>query len=104
MITQWYHYLFGFLTGVFWMNFLPHFINSIIGHPFPTPFADPPGRGLSSPVMNLVWALINLGIGSIFFYFSHVTTQGLYVWIAMLSGAIAMAFFVASYFGRVQGH
>jgi hypothetical protein len=33
------------------------------GDRFPTPFARPPGRGLSSPTLNLAWALLNIVIG-----------------------------------------
>lgn len=38
----------------------PHFFHGISGDRFPTPFVKPPGRGLSSPPVNVVWAWINL--------------------------------------------
>ncbi len=60
---EWYHYFSGFWAGLFLANFVPHFVLGISGNRFPTPFAKPPGRGLSSPALNVVWALINLLIG-----------------------------------------
>ena len=52
-------YLFG---GVFLANFFPHFIAGMSGVRFYTPFATPPFRGLSSPVVNTLYALFNLAL------------------------------------------
>ncbi len=41
---RWYHYASYFFGGAFLVNFMPHFINGITGHRFPTPFASPPGQ------------------------------------------------------------
>ena len=57
---KWHHYLMLFFGGAFLANSVPHFVSGVTGLPFPTPFADPPGRGLSTPVINVVWALFNL--------------------------------------------
>jgi hypothetical protein len=35
----------------------------ISGDPFPTPFAKPPGKGLSSPIVNVWWSLLNAVVG-----------------------------------------
>jgi hypothetical protein len=51
---HWYTYVACFLAGCFLVNALPHFIKGITGEPFPTPFATPPGKGLSSPVVNVL--------------------------------------------------
>ena len=59
----WYHYVAGFFAGAFLTNFVPHFVHGVSGNKFPTPFARPPGKGLSSPTINVVWALFNLVIG-----------------------------------------
>lgn len=58
--SQW---LFSFLAGAFLFNAIPHFVNGISGNAFPTPFADPPGKGLSSPELNVLWAIFNIGAG-----------------------------------------
>lgn len=60
---KWYHYGAAFFSGVFLTNGVPHFVNGISGNPFPTPFSTPPGKGLSSPLTNILWALLNLLIG-----------------------------------------
>ena len=59
----WYQFLACFFAGAFSANFFPHFVNGISGRSFPTPFADPPGKGLSSPTVNIYWSLFNLAIG-----------------------------------------
>lgn len=59
----WYHYLSGFGAGMFLANFVPHFIKGTTGDYFPTPFSNPPGKGLSSPLTNILWSLFNLLIG-----------------------------------------
>src|ERR1700749_1520808 len=69
---QWYHYFSGFWAGMFLANFVPHFIKGIAGDPFPTPFAKPPGKGLSSPLVNVSWALFNLVVGYLLFRFGKV--------------------------------
>ncbi len=57
---EWYTYVAAFFAGAFFANVVPHFVHGISGNKFPTPFAKPPGKGLSSPLVNVVWALINL--------------------------------------------
>ena len=60
---KWYHYLACFFAGLFLANTIPHFVHGVSGESFPTPFAHPPGKGLSSPTINVVWALGNLVVG-----------------------------------------
>ena len=72
---QWYHYFGGFWAGMFLANFVPHFIKGIAGDPFPTPFAKPPGKGLSSPLVNVLWALFNLVAGYLLFRFGKVSAD-----------------------------
>jgi len=64
---NWYHYVSCFFAGLFLANAVPHFVQGISGDRFPTPFAHPPGKGLSSPTVNVIWALLNLLIGYILF-------------------------------------
>jgi len=58
----WLDYLAYFFGGVFFANTIPHLVNGISGRPFQSPFSSPPGRGLSSSVLNALWAVINLVI------------------------------------------
>jgi hypothetical protein len=100
--TVWYHYLLAFFAGVFAINILPHYINGIMGQSFPTPFADPPGKGLSSPVINVLWALINFVISFSILYFAKIGQRKKWVWIAFFIGAVLMSFNLASYFGALH--
>jgi hypothetical protein len=63
----WYDYIACFFAGMFLANAVPHFVHGISGDRFPTPFAHPPGKGLSSPTVNVLWALFNLVVGYILF-------------------------------------
>jgi hypothetical protein len=49
-------------SGALLANGIPHFVNGVSGRAFPTPFASPPGVGLSSPVVNVLWGVLNFGI------------------------------------------
>src|ERR1700684_2678521 len=62
-IMRWYHYVAYFFGGIFIANALPHLGNGISGHAFQSPFASPPGVGLSSSTVNAAWGLFNLAIG-----------------------------------------
>jgi hypothetical protein len=55
-----------FFGGVFLANFTPHFIAGVSGRRFYSPFAKPPFRGLSSPTVNILWALFNLAVSYAF--------------------------------------
>ena len=60
---RWYHYVAYFFGGAFLTNALPHLGNGISGHAFQSPFASPPGVGLSSAMVNVLWGLSNLAVG-----------------------------------------
>lgn len=58
----WLHFPAYFISGVFFANFVPHFVSGVLGRAFPTPLASPPFRGLSSPRVNVLYGLCNLAI------------------------------------------
>jgi len=58
----WYHLPAYFFGGVFFANFVPHFVSGVLGRTFPTPFASPPFRGLSSSRVNVLYGLCNLAV------------------------------------------
>ncbi|HEY6303555.1 MAG TPA: hypothetical protein VIX14_10850 [Terriglobales bacterium] len=60
---RWYHYIAYFFGGVFLANSIPHIVNGISGHSFPTLLASPPGKGLSSPMVNVLYGGLNLAVG-----------------------------------------
>ncbi len=53
-------YVFG---GAFLANAVPHLISGMMGRPFQSPFAKPPGQGLSSSTVNALWGFFNLAVG-----------------------------------------
>jgi hypothetical protein len=59
---KWYHYVACFFAGVFLINSFPHLVHGLDCEAFPTPFADPPGKGLSSPVVNVLWFQFNCAV------------------------------------------
>lgn len=49
--------------GALLMNAVPHMVSGALGRRFPSPFAKPPGRGLSSATVNMLWGFANLVAG-----------------------------------------
>lgn len=70
----WYNYLACFFSGAFLANFVPHFVHGISGDRFPTPFAHPPGKGSSSPTVNVLWASFNLVVGYVLFRVGKISS------------------------------
>lgn len=65
---MWLVYLWYFFGGCFLTNAIPHFVNGVMGRRFQSPFAKPPGRGLSSPQSNVIWGMINAVIGYVLLF------------------------------------
>jgi hypothetical protein len=88
---KWYNYLACFFAGAFLTNVVPHFVNGISGNGFPTPFANPPGKGLSSPLTNVLWALFNLIIGYLLFRASKISSKRIMALIVFFIGILCMS-------------
>lgn len=88
---NWYSYVACFFAGAFLANFVPHFAHGISGDRFPTPFAHPPGKGLSSPTVNVFWAFLNLVAGGELFKVGHVSTGAFATTVVFLLGALAIS-------------
>ena len=95
---QWYHYVSGFFAGAFLANFVPHFVKGVSGDPFPTPFSKPPGKGLSSPIVNVGWALLNALVGYLLFRVGKVSPGDLLSLIVFFAGAAGMSLLSARNF------
>ena len=95
---KWYNYISCFFAGLFLANVVPHFIHGVSGDSFPTPFANPPGKGLSSPTVNVVWALFNLLIGYLLYRGGKISASNkvglviFFVGIALISIMLSYAF------------
>jgi hypothetical protein len=48
-----------FCGGACLANAVPHFVSGVTGRPFQSPFAKPPGQGLSSSTVNALWGFAN---------------------------------------------
>ena len=88
---HWHNYVACFFAGAFLANFVPHFVHGISGDRFPTPFANPPGKGLSSPTLNVAWAFLNLLIGGALFKAGHVSSDANATLTLLFCGALAIS-------------
>ncbi len=101
---NWLHLVSYFFGGVFAANAVPHYVAGVMGRPFQTPFAKPPGKGLSSSKVNVLWGLLNAAIAYLLILrvgsfdlraSSHVLAFGL--------GALLISFQLAHHFGQFHG-
>jgi hypothetical protein len=101
---RWYHYLAYFFGGAFLANTLPHLGNGISGHAFQSPFASPPGVGLSSSLVNVLWGLFNLVVAYLLVCrvgsFNLRKTQHALV---LGAGILIMSLMLAHAFGPLHG-
>jgi hypothetical protein len=101
---RWYHYVAYFFGGAFLANALPHLGNGVSGHAFQSPFASPPGVGLSSSTVNVAWGLFNLAIAYLLVCrvgnFDMRKNRHVLLFAA---GFVAMSLNTAYYFGRFHG-
>ena len=88
---KWYQYVAVFFSGGFFANAVPHFVNGISGNYFPSPFADPPGIGLSSPLTNVLWGMLNIVMGYALLKFSAATEKKPIAVILFFSGVTFVA-------------
>ena len=91
-----------FFSGMFLANAVPHFIHGVSGDPFPTPFADPPGKGLSSPTVNVAWAFANIAAGYNLARAGNLSRGRESGRVAFLAGAAAISVMLSSFFTKKQ--
>lgn len=102
--TRWYHFIAYFFGGAFLANTIPYLVNGISGAPFQSPFAKPPGEGLSSATVNVLWGMFNLVaayllIARVGRFDLRRTSHAAVVGVAIL----LMALMLAHGFGRFHG-
>lgn len=94
-------YVFG---GVFLANAVPHFVSGMMGRPFQTPFASPPGVGLSSSTVNAAWGCFNFAVAYLLICrvgtFDLRSTADV---VAAGAGILLMSLVMARQFGRFHG-
>jgi len=99
---NWYNYIACLFAGMFLANVVPHFVHGISGDRFPTPFARAPGKDLSSPTTNVVWALGNLIIGYILFRVGKVSSGGSPALAVFFAGITAISTWLSVLFAKVR--
>lgn len=99
---EWYNYLAAFFAGAFLANTVPHFVHGISGNRFPTPFAKPPGVGLSSPTINVIWALFNLVTGYLLFTASKLDKAYPFSLLLLFAGIAFLAIYLSIGFQKKQ--
>jgi hypothetical protein len=101
---RWYHYISYFFGGAFLANAVPHFVTGVTGNPFQSPFAHPPGEGLSPALVNVLWGFANFVIA--YLLMAKVGTFEMRRWRHVIPagvGALLMATMLARAFGRFHG-
>jgi hypothetical protein len=98
----WYDYIACFFAGMFLANAVPHFTNGVSGDRFPTPFAKPPGRGLSSPLVNVLWGLFNVVVGYVLFRVGNVPSGGDLALVIFFLGVVAISVMLSINFSKKE--
>jgi hypothetical protein len=101
---RWYHYVAYLFGGAFLVNAVPHFVSGVMGQPFQSPFATPPGEGLSPAWVNVLWGSANLVVA--YLLLGRVGNFELRRWRHILTagaGGLAIALLLARVFGRLHG-
>lgn len=93
-----------FFGGAFLCNAIPHIASGSMGRPFQSPFAKPPGQGLSSSTVNVAWGVLNLAVAYVLICrvgdFSLRSTADA---AALGVGFLLMGLLGARHFGRFHG-
>ncbi len=93
-----------FFGGAFAANAVPHYVSGVMGRAFQSPFAKPPGQGLSSATVNVVWGFCNAVVAYALIEHvgafdprstAHILAFGL--------GALLISIFSARHFGQFHG-
>ncbi len=96
---DWYYFVAYFFAGVFLSNAVPHCVMATCGQKFPTPFAKPPGKGESSPMINIVWGLANLAAGFLLLQVGEFLLGLNWSTFAFAVGIVLMNIMLAKHFG-----
>lgn len=99
---HWYLYVAEFFGGAFLVNAIPHFVQGVCGRSFPSPFASPPGKGMSSPTVNVLWGTVNAVVGYVLlcpigaFHIRNIPDM-----VVTGVGGLLMALMLARHFGKL---
>ncbi len=101
---NWLHEVAYFFGGAFLINALPHVVAGLQGKGFQSPFAKPPGQGLSSSRVNTLWGAAN--VVAAWLLLAKVGAFDIRApehFAAALAGALVLAYPLSQRFGRFNG-
>jgi len=102
--VSWTHLVSYFFGGIFLANAIPHFVSGVMGRPFQSPFAKPPGEGLSSSRVNVLWGSFNLAVAyGLLCQVGTFEMQNVADVAPAFAGALLISIFGAGHFGRFHG-
>jgi hypothetical protein len=101
---NWHPLVSYFFGGIFLANAVPHLVSGMMGRPFQSPFAKPPGQGFSSSTVNVLWGFFNALVG----YFLVVRVGSFELRstadvLALGVGALLISLQLARHFGKFNG-
>jgi hypothetical protein len=101
---NWHPLVSYFFGGIFLANAVPHLVSGMMGRPFQSPFAKPPGQGFSSSTVNVLWGFFNALVGYLLVVrvgsFELRSTADV---LALGVGALLISLQLARHFGRFNG-
>ena len=100
---EWGHDISYFFGGAFLTNAVPHFVSGVMGRPFQSPFAKPPGQGFSSSTVNVLWGFFNLAVAwALVFLVGSFSPRDPWQMLALGVGLLPMSLISARAFGRSE--
>ena len=101
---NWLHLVSYFFGGVALANAVPHFVSGTTGRRFQSPFAKPPGQGLSSSAVNVLWGFFNAVIGYLLVLrVGHFDVRSTSDVLVLAVGALLISLQSARHFGQFHG-
>lgn len=101
---NWFHLVSYFFGGIFLANAVPHCVSGMMGQSFQSPFAKPPGQGLSSSTVNVLWGFFNAAVGGMLVLrVGHFDLRSTTNVLVLAAGALLIGLFSARHFGQFHG-
>ena len=93
-----------FFGGAFLANGVPHFVSGVMGQAFQSPFAKPPGQGLSSSTVNVLWGALNFAVAyGLIAHVGRFDIRAADNALALGVGVLLSGLLAARLFGRYHG-